>query len=95
MQKVIIRKLEREARIRGIPCVRDLIILHEIENKEDFESGLMYIFRKELNAMLNEKIKNGWEEKIKSNIRKSLRPVVPAGCLLSKVVLLKRKWQAH
>jgi len=87
--------LEKEARLRGIPCVRDLIILHEIENRENFESEFMYRFRKELNAMLDEKIRNGWGEKIRESIRKSIKPVVSAGCLLARVVLLKRRWHAH
>lgn len=96
MEKIIIRKLTRETRIRGIPSVRDLLTLHEIENKEDFESELMYGFRKELNAMLDEKIRNGWGDRIRENIRKSIKPVTPTiGCLLAKVVLLKRRWHAH
>lgn len=96
MEKIIVYpKLRREARLRGIPCVRDLIILREIENRENFESELMYIFRKELNAMLDEKIRNGWGERIRESIRKSLRPIVPAGYLLAKVSLLKRRWHAH
>lgn len=96
MEKVIVYpKLRREARLRGVPCVRDLLVLHEIENREDFESELMYTFRKELNAMLDEKIRNGWGGKIRESIKKSIKPVMPAGCLLAKVVLLKRRWHAH
>lgn len=89
------QRLEREARLRGIPCVRDLIILREIEDRENFESGLMHLFRKELNAMLDEKIRNGWGGKIRESIRKSLGPIVPDGYLLAKVSLLKRRWHAH
>lgn len=70
MEKIIVHpKLRKEARLRGIPSVRDLIILHEIEDRENFESELMYIFRKELNAMLDEKIRNGWGEMINERIR--------------------------
>jgi hypothetical protein len=96
MEKIIIYpKLKKEARIRGIPCVRDLIILHEIEDRENLESEIMYRFRKDLNAMLDEKIRNGWNERIRESIRKGIKPVVPSGCLLPKVSLLKRKWHAH
>jgi hypothetical protein len=95
MEKAIILKLARETRLRGIPCVRDLIILHEIEDRENFESELMYRFRKELNAMVDEKIRNGWGEKIRESMRKSIKTVVPGGCLLAKVSLLKRRWHAH
>ena len=96
MEKIIVcPKLEREARLRGIPCVRDLIILREIEDRENFESGFMHLFRKELNAMLDEKIRNGWGGKIRESIKKSIKPVMPTGCLLAKVSLLKRRWHAH
>jgi len=88
-------KLKKEARLRGIPCVRDLIILHEIEDRENLESEVVYRFRKELNAMLDEKIRNGWGEKIRESIRKSIKTVVPGECLLAKVSLLKRRWHAH
>lgn len=97
MGKIIVYpKLRREARLRGVPCVRDLIILHEIEERESFESELMYRFRRELDVMLDEKIRNGWGERIRENIRKSIKPVTPTtGCLLAKVVLLKRRWHVH
>ena len=96
MKKMFIYpKLRREARLRGIPCVRDLIILHEIENRENLENEVVYRFWEELNAMLDEKIRNGWGEKIRESIRKSIKPVVSAGCLFAKVSLLKRRWHAH
>ena len=88
-------KLRKEARLRGIPCVRDLLVLHEIEDRESLQSELMYRFRKELNAMVDEKIRNGWGERIRERIKKSIKTAMPAGCLLEKVSLLKRRWHAH
>jgi len=96
MKKMFIyQKLRREARLRRIPCVRDLITLYEIEDKEDAESEFMYMFRKELNAILDEKIRDGWGERIRESVRKSIKTAIPAGCLLEKVSLLKRRWHAH
>lgn len=70
MGKIIVYpKLRREARLRGVPCVRDLIILHEIEERESFESELMYRFRRELDVMLDEKIRNGWGRKDKGEYK--------------------------
>jgi len=96
MEKIVIyANLRKEARLRGIPCVRDVLVLHEIEDRENLQSELMYRFRKELNAMVDEKVRNGWGERIRESIRKSIKPVVPSGCLVAKVSLLKRKWHAH
>jgi len=88
-------RLRMEVGLRGIPCVGDLITLHEIEDKEDAETEFMHLFRKELNAILDRKIRNGWGERIRESVRRSIKAVVPGGCLLAKVSLLKRKWHAH
>jgi len=45
--------------------------------------------------MVDEKIRNGWGERIRERIKKSIKTAMPAGCLLEKVSLLKRRWHAH
>jgi len=83
------RKLEREARIRHIPSVKDLLVVHEVEERLEKISNLMHLFRKEFTREVMYKLRNGWGDKIRKTMKSSLPKEICPPALINK---LKHKW---